>query len=136
LTRRTVRHYQGFARGRRKRLHEPDPTVKHLLYAYRALLTGIHLMTTGEVQSNLANLNDVYGLAQVPELMERKREGAEKMLIDAGELPAHDVELDRLEDRLQEAHDRSALPDEPTTAAALDELVVRVRLDAARREQR
>ena len=33
VTRPTVRHYQGFARGRRKRLHEPEPTVKHLLYA-------------------------------------------------------------------------------------------------------
>jgi predicted nucleotidyltransferase len=34
VTRPTVRHYQGFARGRRKRLYEPAPTVKHLLYAY------------------------------------------------------------------------------------------------------
>jgi predicted nucleotidyltransferase len=49
VTRPTVRHYQGFARGRRKRLAEPDPTVKHLLYAYRVLLSGIHLMRTGEV---------------------------------------------------------------------------------------
>lgn len=31
VTRPTVRHYKGFARGRRKRLHEPEPTVKHLL---------------------------------------------------------------------------------------------------------
>lgn len=30
VTRPTVRHYQGFARGRRKRLAEPDPTIKHL----------------------------------------------------------------------------------------------------------
>jgi uncharacterized protein len=43
----TVRHYQGFAKGRRKRLAEPEPTVKHLLYAYRVLLTGVHLMQTG-----------------------------------------------------------------------------------------
>lgn len=41
ITRPTVRHYQGFARGQRHRLAEPDPTVKHLLYAYRVLLTGI-----------------------------------------------------------------------------------------------
>ena len=42
----TVRHYQGFAKGRRRRLAEPEPTVKHLLYAYRVLLTGVHLMQT------------------------------------------------------------------------------------------
>jgi hypothetical protein len=35
VTKPTVRHYQGFAKGRRKRLAEPEPTVKHLLYAYR-----------------------------------------------------------------------------------------------------
>jgi predicted nucleotidyltransferase len=58
VTRPTVRHYQGFARGRRKRLEEPKPTVKHLLYAYRVLLTGIHLMQTGEVVANLVVLNE------------------------------------------------------------------------------
>jgi predicted nucleotidyltransferase len=31
VTRPTVRHYQGFARGRRLRLAQPEPTVKHLL---------------------------------------------------------------------------------------------------------
>src|SRR5690606_9933733 len=47
ITRPCARHYQGFARGRRKRLLEPEPTVKHLLYAYRVFLTGIHLMRSG-----------------------------------------------------------------------------------------
>ena len=129
VTRPTVRHYQGFARGRRKRLHEPDPTVKHLLYAYRVLLTGIHLMRTGEVVSNLTTLNETFRLTVIDELVRRKREGAEKMALAAAELEAHDRELDRLEATLVEAHEASRLPAGPPAAAALDDLVVRLRLE-------
>lgn len=52
ITRPTVKHYLGFAHGRRKRLAEPEATIKHLLYAYRVYLSGIHLMRTGEVLKN------------------------------------------------------------------------------------
>jgi hypothetical protein len=121
ITRPTVRHYQGFARGRRKRLQEPNPTVKHLLYAYRVLLTGIHLMRTGEVVANLSMLNAHFRLCEVDELVARKRAGAEQMLLDAAELAAHDAVLDKLETTLQVAHDKSSLPEEPTTAAALND---------------
>lgn len=130
ITRPTVRHYQGFARGRRHRLHEPDPTVKHLLYAYRVFLSGIHLMRTGEVVANIAVLNDLFRLDQVTELVERKRHGAEKMALDATELAQHDRYLDQLETELVEAHATSRLPEVPTTVDALEDLVVRLRLAA------
>src|SRR5262249_4125514 len=100
ITRPTVRHYQGFARGRRKRRTEPAPTVKHLLYAYRVFLSGIHLMRTGEVEANIAVLNDLFRLPQVAELVERKRHGAEKMALDDAELAQHDRYLDQLESQL------------------------------------
>jgi hypothetical protein len=134
ITRPTVRHYQGFAHGRRKRLAEPDPTVKHLLYAYRVLLTGIHLMETGEVVANIQVLNERFRLTEIDELVAQKRAGAEKMALDARDLDQHGVLLDRLEAKLRVAHEASQLPDEPTSAAALEELVIRVRLDAARVE--
>ena len=132
ITRPTVRHYQGFARGRRKRLAEPEPTVKHLLYAYRVLLTGIHLMQTGAVVANVVVLNERFRLPEVDELVARKRHGAETMRLDERELAAHANVLDRLEASLQEAHDASALPNEPTTVSALEDFVVRIRLEAAR----
>jgi predicted nucleotidyltransferase len=132
ITKPTVRHYQGFARGRRKRLAEPEPTVKHLLYAYRVLLTGIHLMQTGEVVANIAVLNERFRLAEVDELVARKRAGAEKMRLDERDLTTHAGLLDQLEARLEQAHDASSLPDEPTSTAALDDFVVRLRLGAAR----
>jgi uncharacterized protein len=131
ITRPTVHHYQGFARGRRKRLHEPDPTVKHLLYAYRVLLTGIHLMQSGEVVSHLPLLNERFRRAEIDELIERKRAGAEKMRLDAAELEAHERVLDGLEQELAQAHARSALPEEPQGVSALEDFVVRTRLAAA-----
>jgi predicted nucleotidyltransferase len=130
VTRPTVRHYQGFAHGRRKRLAEPEPTVKHLLYAYRVLLTGVHLMETGEVVANIQVLNERFRVAEIGELVARKRDGAEKMRLDAGELAAHAAVLDRLESKLEAAHATSHLPLEATSAEALNDFVVRLRLSA------
>lgn len=128
ITRPTVRHYQGFASGRRRRLHEPDPTVKHLLYAYRVLLTGIHLMQSGEVVANIHVLNEQFRLPEVDELSERKRAGSESMALDEADLMRFEPLLEKLEDKLIEAHGRSRLPLEPTTTEALNDFVVRLRL--------
>jgi hypothetical protein len=130
VTRPTVRHYQGFARGRRRRLAEPEPTVKHALYAYRVLLTGIHLMQTGEVIANLGVLNERFRIPEIDELVARKRAGAENMLLDERDRAAQAVLLDRLERELQEAYESTHLPDEPTSADALEDFVVRLRLEA------
>lgn len=134
ITRPTVRHYQGFAHGRRKRIHEPEPTVKHLLYAYRVLLSGIHLMRSGEVVANIAVLNEAFALSPVAELVQRKREGAEKMLLAAEEVELHDRILDGLERSLLEAHAASSLPEQPSTKDALEELVIGLRLAGERAE--
>lgn len=128
LTRPTVRHYQGFARGRRKRLAEAAPTVKHLLYAYRVLLSGIHLMRAGEVIANITLLNELFALPQVTDLVARKRQGAEKMPLLPEEIKIHDQHLDRLEAELEQAFIDSKLPNEATSVAALNDLVVRLRL--------
>jgi predicted nucleotidyltransferase len=135
VTKPTVRHYQGFARGRRKRLTEPEPTVKHLLYAYRVLLTGIHLMQTGEVVANIANLNEQFRMREIDDLVARKREGAEKMLLDGRDLAIHASGLDRLEARLEEAYRASHLPEEATSVAALEDFVIRLRLNTLRRTE-
>lgn len=136
ITRPTVRHYLGFARGRRERLREPDPTVKHLLYAYRVLLSGIHLMRTGEVVAHLGSLNATFRLGAVEELVQRKREGAEKMRLEPSELSSHERLLDELEASLHAAHARSSLPEEPTTQDALEDMVIRLRLETAGAGQR
>ena len=130
ITRPTVRHYQGFARGRRARLAQPHPTVKHLLYAYRVLLTGIHLMQSGQVIAHVLVLNERFRILEVEELVARKRAGAEHQPLAACELDAHGALLDRLEVRLAEAHNASRLPEQATSVAALQDFVVRLRLAA------
>lgn len=128
VTRPTARHYLGFARGRRRRLREPSPTVKHVLYAYRVCLTGLHLMRTGRVEANLEVLNADARIADVDTLMARKRHGAEQMPLTDDEVPRHEAALLRLEEALSDAAERSSLPLTPTSVDALDALVVRTRL--------
>lgn len=128
MTRPTANHYRGFGRGRRKRLREPDPTVKHALYGYRVYLTGIHLMQTGELISNLPVLNDIFRLARVDELIARKRHGKEKEPLSPQEIEDHDASLEKLEVALQQAYEASALPETAKGVPALEELVIRTRL--------
>ena len=129
ITRTLFRHYRGFAHGRRKLLAAPDATVKHLLYAYRVYLTGIHALTSGEIQAHLPTLNERFGMAVIDELVARKRAGAEKQKLADGEHATHALELDRLEEALVVAAKNSQLPDQATTVVELDELVIRARLE-------
>jgi predicted nucleotidyltransferase len=58
ITRHHVHHYLGFAINQWKLLHKTVPyKVKPLLYVFRVLLTGIHLMRTGELEANILHLN-------------------------------------------------------------------------------
>jgi hypothetical protein len=70
ITRFHVHHYLGFAANQWQlfRKEEP-PRVKPLLYVFRVLLTGIHLMRTGEVEANLPVLNEKFRLPFIPELI-------------------------------------------------------------------
>src|SRR5690606_25776570 len=73
ITRHHAHHYLGFAATQWKLFQkEQPPRVKPLLYVYRVLLTGIHLMKTGEVEANLRNLNDLAKLPYIDDLIERK----------------------------------------------------------------
>jgi predicted nucleotidyltransferase len=128
VTRGLFRHYRGFAHGRRKLLAAEHPTVKHLLYAYRVYLTGIWALEHGDIESNLPELNQHFRLAQVDELIARKREGHEKLELSANEPEQHGRWLDELEARLASAHERSTLPESARGRDALDDFVVRARI--------
>jgi hypothetical protein len=85
-------------------------------------------MRTGEVEANLDALNRIFRLEVIDELIDRKRRGAEKMALSPSELDTHDSFLDELELGLELAYERSHLPEEPATRAALDDFVIRARL--------
>jgi uncharacterized protein len=129
VTRHHAHHYLGFASNQWKLfLKESPPRVKPLLYVYRVLLTGIHLMKTGEVQANLAKLNETAKLGHISELIDRKRSGAEKERLPDVDLKFHQAEYERLRAELAAAHEASHLPERPSAGAALNDLLIRLRL--------
>lgn len=121
-------HYLGFAATQWKlfRKEEP-PRVKPLLYVYRVLLTGIHLMRTGEVEANLLTLNETAKLPYLGELVERKLAGPEKGRLKAADVEFHEREYERLVEELEAAMEKSALRELPEGKAALNGLLVRLR---------
>lgn len=129
VTRYHGHHYLGFAATQRKLFaKESPPRVKPLLYIYRVLLTGIHLMRTGEVEANLLRLNETYKLPYIADLVARKTSGEEKGKLEATDLDVHAREHDRLTAELEDAMHTSTLPELPRCAAALNDLLIRVRL--------
>ncbi|WP_327120070.1 nucleotidyltransferase domain-containing protein [Streptomyces sp. NBC_01341] len=127
LTRHHAHHYRGFA-GTQWRLFERTGELKPLLYTFRALLTGIHLMRTGALVAHLPTLSgEVSAPAGLPTLIEAKA-GAEHgaaHMVDAASA-ARDVEA--LHAVLDEAQAESRLAEAPSGFDALHDLVVRVRL--------
>lgn len=122
--------YLGLARSHWRRCEtESPPRVKSLLYVYRGLLTGIHLMQTGEVEANLALLNDKFRLPAVGDLVARQRAGPDTVALEDGDrLDFHRQAYERLCERLEWERDRSQLPLEASARPALNDWLVRVRL--------
>ncbi|WP_328916824.1 MULTISPECIES: nucleotidyltransferase domain-containing protein [unclassified Streptomyces] len=126
LTSGHAHHYRGFA-DTQWRLYGKTGELKPLLYTFRALLTGIHLMRSGELQAHLPTLlGEVTAPPYVPDLIARKA--------DAEHGPAPDLGADRLSTDIEalhsvltEARAGSALPPLPTAQDALHDLVVRTR---------
>jgi len=129
ITRHHSHHYLGFAATQWDLFQKDDPPrVKPLLYVYRVLLTGIHLMRTGKVEANLVVLNDEFRLPYVPELVERKIHGAEKGTLASNETGFHKREYARLVAQLEAEENDSRLPKEAGCREVLNDLLVRIRL--------
>lgn len=127
LTRNHAHHYRGFA-GTQWRLYGNTGELKPLLYTFRALLTGIHLMRSGEVSAHLPTLlAEVGAPAYLPDLIAAKAVAEHAAATDLdGEAVARDVT--ELHGVLDEARTASRLPEAATVLEALHDLVVRARL--------
>ncbi|MGV9231588.1 nucleotidyltransferase domain-containing protein [Streptomyces nigra] len=127
LTTHHAHHYRGFATTQ-WRLFERTGELKPLLYTFRALLTGIHLMRGGGIEAHLPTLLEaVDAPAYLPELVTAK---AEREHGDAGVEHARvAADVERLHAVLDEARADSALPDAPSVHDALHAFVVRIRLE-------
>lgn len=128
VTRFHAHHYLGFSATQWKLfLKETPPRIKPLLYVYRVLLTGVHLMRTGIVEANLVTLNEVYRLPLIADLVARKTSGAEKGTLDAADLAFHEREYQRLTEQLEQELLVSSLPEHSNAGPDLENLLIRIR---------
>ncbi|MFF5077768.1 DNA polymerase beta superfamily protein [Actinoplanes sp. NPDC000266] len=128
ITSNHAHHYLGFA-ATQERLFDKTGDLKPALYLLRVLLTGQHLMRTGELETDLNVLGN--GLDYVRDLIALKREA------EHGPFPTTLTSRLRkdavsLRTALEEARDSSFLPATPPPSAvsALHDLVVQARLSA------
>lgn len=129
ITRHHWHHYAGFAETQWRLWTKEQPArIKPLLYLYRVLLTGIHLMRTGEVEANLVRLNELYPQPAVPDLIARKLAAAEHATLPEAEIATHEAAYRELTAHLEAAGQATQLPNEPTSRAALHDLLLRLRL--------
>ncbi len=130
LTASHARHYADLARSHWQivSLESPAP-AKQILHLYRLILTGIHLMRTKSIESNLSKLNETFQLSFVDDLVSWALSAPGEETLPDVDLDRHEREVERLLAELATAREKSELPDTPTTARELHELVVRTRLE-------
>jgi uncharacterized protein len=129
LTRHHVHHYRGFAHNQwRLFLKEQPHRIKPLLYVFRVLLTGIHLLQTGEVEANLVQLSERFRLPYLSDLVARKLTGPEQVSLAESDLEFYESEFHRLEGELEAAGANSQLPGAPTVLPEMNDLLIRIRL--------
>ena len=134
ITRHHAYHYLGFTANQWKLLEkDTQPRVKPLLYAFRTVLTGLHLMRTGQIEANLETLNTEAKLPYIDELIALKRNGKERETL-LGQLDFYRAEHQRLVADLEEAKETTQLPSDvpQKVKQAVSNLVVQVRLDMGR----
>lgn len=128
ITRQHAHHYLGFARNEWALFEKESPRrVKRLLYVYRVLLTGIHLMHTGEVEANLVHLNELFKLPYIPALIAEKVSGLEASILEDVAIDFYRAEYGRLTRMLEESAAETFLPDTPSAKPALNDLLIRLR---------
>ena len=128
ITRHHSHHYLGFAATQWKLFDKERPRrVKPLLYVYRVLLTGIHLMRSGEIEANLVLLNRDARLSHIDDLIARKLAGPEQSEVGDADVDFHRLEYERLVRALEEASMASTLPETPSALDALNDLLIRLR---------
>ena len=129
ITRYHCHHYFGLSQTQWHLFEKSTtPVVKPLLYVYRGLLTGIYLMQTGKIETNLSTLNDIFALPYISDLIACKVSGLEKSILSSTEIEFHRQEYQRLTTLLELASQSSSLPSQPSANEALHDLLVRIRL--------
>jgi len=128
LSRRLHHHYLGFATQQHKEWERGERTsAKKLLYVLRTALTGIHVLSTGEIVTDVSRLLDRYGLGEAKALIERKRRG-EKVELPAPVRISWAGRIGQVFDMLEGARLATSLPEESPNAAELERWLIDARV--------
>ncbi len=128
-------HYLGFSANQWKLFESlENKKVKPLLYVFRVLLTGIHLMRTGGIEANLTILNQEFKLPYINELVDYKANSREKATLPTTdikfEIKFYESEYLRLRKILEEETAISKLPTSHAIKPALEDLLKRLRIQS------
>ena len=129
LTRRHSAHHLATARklmlDRIERTDAPD--IKFALHMYRCLLSGLHLMKTGEMEAHLPTLNTQAKLAHAQELLARRQGDPGDRYLSRQEVELCWKEHNRLVGEIQHTLKHSPLPEQQPGPERLNDLLVRIR---------
>ena len=126
ITRFHYHHYRGFFNTKLRMLdNEPQKKAKSLLYAYRVLLTGIHLMNHGRIETDIRKLHADHGLDFIPDLIAQKVK--EKVTLTDLDWDFHRQQLTDLEAKMEAAFETSSLP-EQRDEQAVNDFLLRLRM--------
>jgi len=129
ITKHHAHHYLGFSATQWKLLEKERPRrIKPLLYVYRVLFTGIHLMRTGEIEANINTLHPQFRVSGLSDLIEAKKTGTEQMTLSERDFSYHHQQYKQLRGILEDEFQHSTLPELPTAQPALHDLLIRLRL--------
>jgi hypothetical protein len=127
ISKRVYRHYQGFATSQLREMEKSaTPPIKKVLYVLRTTLTGAHALLSGAMVPDLTLLMDEYGFGEARQLVEAKRAG-ERAPLSASDAQLWRQRVARAFALLDDAYQRSTLPEEPPNAGALEAWLVETR---------
>jgi len=126
LTQRVFSYYRNFAKGVLHRASDTTllPTTSHMLSAYRAALTGIHILRKHEVVMDLTALATRYGMPEIGELVERNRQAHHATVEDRSRWAKLLVKLHAM---LEESLDITELPSLPPDPRPAQEFLLDLR---------
>lgn len=113
---------------RRRLLDRTSGATWHLLEAARLYLAGIHVLATGRLLAALTDLAEEHDALWIKPFLRRLHGRGAQAGLETDEVRLLGHELDRLEERLRTAHERSRLPDSVGSITMLDEFLVQLRL--------
>ncbi|MEW5820033.1 MAG: nucleotidyltransferase domain-containing protein [Cyanobacteriota bacterium] len=128
ITKRLYKHYNAFAFNKFTAFkNEKKKSIKTLLYTFRVLLTGIKLFKTGNITTNLNELNsELFKFSFIEELIEMKKNEESYLTKKLLRGDFYEKEIEKLFIDLEEAYNVSHLSDNVRNNYKLNRIVSQI----------